>query len=82
MTRRERARLIQALTWPVALIVVGAVMIGAAQGLARLDSFRFYGLVQALGEIVGTVGLVWLAVVLIRLTLRAKPRRRARLDFR
>ncbi len=69
MTRRERARLIRSLTWPAALLVVGVVMIGAAQGLARLDGFRLYGLVQAMGEIVGVIGMVWLisAVVLARL---------------
>jgi len=74
MTRRDRARLIQSLTWPVALLVVGAVMIGAAQGLARLDGFRLYGLVQAMGEIVGVIGLVWLVAVVIG-ALTAKVRR-------
>ncbi len=74
MTRRERARLIRSLTWPVALLVVGAVMIGAAQGLARLDGFRLYGVVEAMGEIVGVIGLVWLIAVLIH-ALTAKARR-------
>jgi hypothetical protein len=74
MTRRERARLIRALTWPVALLVVGSVMIGVAQGLARLDGFRLYGLVQAMGEIVGMIGLAWLNAVLIG-ALAARVRR-------
>ncbi len=74
MTRRERARLIRSLTLPMALLVVGAVLFAGAQDLARVDGFRLYGLVQALGEIVGMIGLVWLVAVVIR-ALTSNPRR-------
>lgn len=56
--------------WPLALLAVGGGMIGLAHGLARLEGFRLYGLVEAMGEIVGLIGLVWLIVAALKIAVR------------
>lgn len=60
-----RRRALKPFVWPLALLVVAAVLLGAGQVLARVDGFRLYGTVQAYGEIVGVIGLVWLVVAVI-----------------
>lgn len=53
---------------------MAAVLISAWQVLARVEGVRLYGMVQAYGEIVGVIGLVWLVA--------AGRRRELRLDKR
>jgi uncharacterized membrane protein YgdD (TMEM256/DUF423 family) len=72
VTWRGRTRLIRSLIWPAALFAVGSLLFAAAQGLARLDGLRLYGLVQALGEIIGVMGLVWLLSAVVIATRRRK----------
>jgi len=69
-----RRRALKPFVWPLALLVVGVVLIGAGQVLARLDGFRLYGTVQAYGQIVGVIGLIWLAIAGGRTVLRRNRR--------
>ncbi len=71
-----RRRGLQPFIWPLALLAVSAVLIGVAQGLATIDGFRLYGVVQAFGEIVGAIGLVWLAIAATKAGVRRRTRER------
>ncbi len=77
MTRRERARLIQSFVWPVTLIVVGlglrqlAFALAASEGL----TFRLYGVIQGVGDLVVMIGGVWLVVAVVRGLLGLRRRR-------
>ncbi len=68
MTRRERARLTRTFVWPVTLIVVGlglrqlAFALAASEGL----TFRLYGVIQGVGDLVVLIGGVWLVVAVVR----------------
>ena len=79
MNRRRRRRLMQTLTWPVALLIVGwamgwiAFLLAASQGL----TFRLYGVVQGVGDLVILIGAIWLAAALVRLGLSSWKERRA-----
>ena len=67
---------LQPLVWPGALLAVGAGLMLAGEGLARIDGFRLYGQVGGMGEIVVVIGGVWLIAVLTRrLVGVAAPRR-------
>lgn len=59
---------------PLALLVVAAVLIRAWQVLARVEGVRLYGMVQAYGEIVGVIGLIWLVAAGRRRELRPDRR--------
>lgn len=72
MRRRDR----QPFVWPLALLAVAAVLMGTAQGLATIDGFRLYGVVQAFGEIVGATGLIWLMIAAIKTWGRRVKRER------
>ena len=68
MTRRERARLIQTFVWPVALVVVGLILRQVAFALAASEglTFRLYGVIQGVGDLVVLIGAVWLVVAVVR----------------
>lgn len=67
---------LQPLVWSLALLAVGAGLMLASEGLARIDRFRLYGQVGGMGEIVVVIGGAWLIGVLIRrLVGVAKSRR-------
>lgn len=77
MTRRERARLVQGFVWPVTLIVVGlglrklAFALAASEGL----TFRLYGVIQGVGDLVVLIAGVWLVVAVVRAVVGRVRRR-------
>ncbi len=70
----RRGRL-QPLVWPGVLLAVGAGLMFAAEGMARIDGFRSYGTVGGMGEIVAVIGGVWLIGGLLGRLLRRVRRR-------
>lgn len=64
-----RRRALKPFVWPLALLAIAAGLFGTSQGLAAIDGFRLYGTVQAFGEIVGVIGVVWLVMAAIRIGL-------------
>lgn len=72
LSPRTRRRIIKALTWPVALLVVGWMLTEMGYRLATLDgmSAQIYGPLAGLGDIVGLIGGVWLAIATACLVLK------------
>jgi len=67
---------LQPLAWPVALLIVGAAVALAGQASAAIDGFRWYGQIQALGELVLIFGGGLFAMKAGRLAIEALMRRR------
>lgn len=83
LSTRARRRLIEALTWPVTLLIVGWVLTALGYRLATLDgmSAQIYGSLSGLGDIVLLIGAIWLAGAASRLALhlwKARPLRDGR----
>ncbi len=72
-----KARQLKVFVWPVALLVVGLLLIQGAYLLAGSQglTFRLYGVLQGMGEIVVLIGVLWFAAAAAGFVLGAWRRR-------
>lgn len=68
-------RRLKPLVWPLALLIAGGLTALLADATTRsVETITLYGMIKLVSDLVLLIGMVWLAVGLVRVFRPARPR--------